>query len=454
MKKIFILSFIDFEDPYGSHFDHHINKLSQSNLATAAPLSNRAEAFLQPSSSPNTPVYNTQSSIVGSDPFNATNNPNGYVRLSVAENTISFDLLKEKLEQVGNLNVSVTQYGSIAGVREGIIQMLENHVFKHPSNLKPSNIIVAGGATALIEAAIFSLCNENDWIIVPSPLFTGFVGDAGIRPRVKIVPASMTKYGEDGVARFVLSTGPLEEVYQLAQQQGANVKAVIICSPNNPTGTVYTREEIRAVADWTRSKGIHLLSDEIYALTTFSDKPFVSIYEALDGDIGEDVHVVTGFSKEFTINGYHIGYFYSQNTRLLSYMRSTESFFPTSKPIEMTVSNIINDKPFLSNFISTNLGRLKDHYNLATSLLRQYGIPYTEGDSGLFIWLDLRKCLRENNFKDEMRVWEMIFTEAKVSISPGQFSLNEAPGFFRIIFSNPSIGIAIERIGRVYRQQC
>eukprot|EP01133_Synstelium_polycarpum_P015403 gene15403-18267_t len=250
----------------------------------------------------------------------------------------------------------------------------------------------------------------------------------------------------------------MEEIYRQAKEQGANVKAVILCSPNNPTGTVFSRQELQSVIDWCRDKKIHLVSDEIYALSTFnasSERPFVSVYELCDGKLGDNIHILSGFSKDFCVNGYRAGYIYSQNTRLLAYVSKISVFFSTSNPVQSTLANILLDDEFLSTFITTNQSRLLSAYEYATLQLKQHNIPYVETRSGFFIWLDLRLCLQENTFDAEMALWEQIF-DARVLLNPGKSCLSDTPGFFRFIFThqNSTLKTGIERIAKVYKENC
>eukprot|EP01133_Synstelium_polycarpum_P004228 gene4228-4930_t len=339
-----------------------------------------------------------------------------------------YDVLEPKLVHDPNLAQPITAYGGVAAYKQGIATMLETHIFKcPPRTLNTNNIVISAGCTSLNEAMSFALCDEDDWIIIPSPLYSGFIQDARMRSRVKVVPASMVEHCDDGSVKFTLATGPLEEVYQQAQTQGAVVKALMLCSPNNPTGTVFSKDQLLATIEWCRQKKVHLVSDEIYALSTFDQEmPFTSVYELCQGDLGDNIHIISSFSKDFCLNGYRAGYLYSQNTKLITYITKASMYFSCPNPVQSTLANILNDTTFLANYIDLNKSRLRSAYNYASLLFKEH---------------------------DEMALWEKML-DARVVVTPGQFSLNDQPGFFRFIFTHrpPIIKIGIERIAKVYKE--
>ncbi|KAN0018441.1 hypothetical protein ACTFIU_011057 [Dictyostelium citrinum] len=428
--------------------------------------------------------------IAMSDLYNSKNNPNGYISLGIAENVLSYDILKEKLV-VGDKDIpppqSLTQYSEIGGIpqlRELIAkELLQNQVFKgyKPSNeklwVKKEQILVSGGVTPLLENVFNLFCNEGEKCIIPSPFYPSFVYDAYQRFGVKVIAAKSEIFSNpqdkdnSEIIDFQLDLNEFDRLYN----QGG-VKMVLLCNPNNPTGYIFKPNQIKALVDWCRNKQVHLISDEIYALSVFDNSScssngsgiasneFKSIYEILKGDLGEYVHVLNGFSKDFCLNGYRIGYFYSQNETVFRYMLSTSAFYSCSNIAQHTAINILKDKEYLDRYIKTNQANLKEAYEFASNLLNQYSIPFIQSSSGVFLSLDLRACLKclpdddddsGNNDNDpfykEIKLWEAIFKN-KVFLNSGKLCYFEKPGFFRLVFTLPKdfVEQGIKRIAEVY----
>ncbi|KAN0044921.1 hypothetical protein ACTA71_006447 [Dictyostelium dimigraforme] len=414
--------------------------------------------------------------------YNSKDNPNGYISLGIAENVLSYDVLKEKLDLGMAPPQSITQYSEIGGIpelRELIAeQLLQNQVFKgyRPPNekflVKKEQILVSGGVTPLLENVFNLFCNEGEKCIIPSPFYPSFVYDAYQRFGVKVIAAKSEIFNNNNnnnseeedseIIDFHLDLNEFESLYN----QGG-VKMVLLCNPNNPTGYIFKPTEIKKLVEWCQKKKIHLISDEIYALSVFNTESttnqFKSVYEILEGNLGEYVHILNGFSKDFCLNGYRIGYFYSQNETVFQYMISTSAFYSCSNIAQYTAINILKDREYLERYIKTNQSNLKEAYEFASNLLNQYSIPFIKSSSGVFLSLDLRACLKcipdgddhENNnqdkFSKEIILWEKIFKN-KVFLNSGKLCYFEKPGFFRLIFTLPKdfVEQGIKRIANVY----
>ncbi|KAM9998281.1 hypothetical protein ACTFIY_007929 [Dictyostelium cf. discoideum] len=433
-------------------------------------------------------------------------NKDGYISLGIAENVLSFDVMKDKLSVDPNFCQRLTQYSDMGGFRdcrESIANLLQNHLFKYkPINkaellVNYKQIILANGATPLLENIFNMFCDQDEVALIPSPMFPNFIPFAGQRFGVKIVGVKSEVYDNDNkIIDFELNLEEFEKQYQLHP-----VKLVVLCNPNNPTGYIFSKKQIKQLVDWCREKKIHLLSDEIYALSIFNGNycsgtrednedgngegegddndifekdganfeiptnSFSSIYDICKGDMGEYVHLVSSFSKDFGLNGFRAGYFFSQNQDVQRYLLSTSNYYSCSNIVQSALINIIEDKKYLCSFIKENQKRLTSSYNFATKTLQHFNIPYLKSSSGLFLTIDLRKCLnnlpsslelKDNNdcpFKKEIQLWELLF-DNKVIVNPGKLCYFNEPGFYRLIFtlSNEFVYNGIERISKVYNK--
>lgn len=159
----------------------------------------------------------------------------------------------------------------------------------------PSQIVVTSGAKHCVYLALRALVNPGDEVILPAPFWVSYlemIKMAGAKP--VIVTA-----GED--AGFKITAEQLEAAVT------PNTKALIINNPCNPTGMVYSREELEAIARVCVDKDIYVISDEIYYGLMYDGRQFVSI-AALGSEVKERTILINGVSKSYAMTGWRIGY--------------------------------------------------------------------------------------------------------------------------------------------------
>lgn len=159
----------------------------------------------------------------------------------------------------------------------------------------PSQIIVSNGAKQSIGFALLALAGDGDEVIIPAPYWVSY--------------PEMVRFG-GGTPVFVRTA--FENDYKMLPEQlesaiTERTKALILCSPSNPTGSCYTREELAGLADVLRAHPhVTVISDEIYEYITF-DAPHVGIGEVAP-DLKDRLVYVNGFSKGFAMTGWRLGY--------------------------------------------------------------------------------------------------------------------------------------------------
>jgi aspartate aminotransferase len=159
--------------------------------------------------------------------------------------------------------------------------------------------ITTGGSEAII-FTIMAICDHGDEILIPEPFYTNYNGFAAMAG-VKVVPvATDVRNGFRPPGREAL-----------AEKVTSRTKAIIICSPNNPTGTVYTRGEIEEVSEAALKNGLWVVADEVYREFVFDGKKHTSIFEI--EALGDRAVIVDSISKRFSACGARIGYVVSRN---------------------------------------------------------------------------------------------------------------------------------------------
>ena len=193
------------------------------------------------------------------------------------------------------LDIGFTKYTPASGMpelKEAIVRK-----FKEDNGLTyaPGQIVVSCGAKSSLYHAIASLLNDGDEVLIPSPYWLTY-------------PELVRLAG--GVSVFV--PAKKERDYKvtaedLARHTTAKTKLLILNSPNNPTGAVYTREELSAIAAYAEKAGIYVISDEIYEYLVYDGAEHVSI-ASLGDEIKARTITINGMSKAYAMTGWRIGY--------------------------------------------------------------------------------------------------------------------------------------------------
>jgi aspartate aminotransferase len=203
------------------------------------------------------------------------------------------DHIKEAAIQA--IHDNYTSYTPVPGykdLREAVAQKL-----KQENNLDYSwqQIVVSAGAKHSLANAMMAVVNPGDEVIVPAPYWVSYV------EQVKLAE------GKSVVVPTTLDTHFKLQPQQLKQAITPKTKAIILCSPSNPTGSIYTHDELKALAEVIRQseQQIYIISDEIYEYINFEGKhESIAQFDA----VKDQVIIVNGVSKGFAMTGWRIGY--------------------------------------------------------------------------------------------------------------------------------------------------
>jgi len=200
-----------------------------------------------------------------------------------------------KAAAIEALNAGFTKYTPSSGMPE--LRAAISEKFKRDNGLdyKPSEIIVSNGAKQSCFNAIMAVCGEGDEVIIPAPYWLSYpdmVRLAGAEPI--IVQTTQENDWKMTPQQFEEAMSP-------------RTKTVIINSPGNPTGSVYTKEELRALVEVAAEEEITILSDEIYESLTYDGAEHVSV-ASLTPEAKDLTITINGFSKAYAMTGWRLGY--------------------------------------------------------------------------------------------------------------------------------------------------
>ncbi|MCX7550754.1 pyridoxal phosphate-dependent aminotransferase [Xanthomarina sp. F2636L] len=182
---------------------------------------------------------------------------------------------------------------------------IANYYSKHDIHLTKSDIIVTTGGSEALMFAFGSVMDTDDEVIIPEPFYANYNGFS-TASGVNIVPV-ISKIEDN----FALP--PIEEFEKLITPK---TKAILICNPGNPTGYLYSKEEIKKLAHIVKKHNLFLISDEVYREFAYDGVQHYSIMQ--EEDIAEHAIMIDSVSKRYSMCGARIGCIVSKNKDVIS----------------------------------------------------------------------------------------------------------------------------------------
>lgn len=207
------------------------------------------------------------------------------------------------IDVLKNLRTKVIAYGPSQGLPE-YQDALIRYYKKHGIELTRENIIVTSGGSEAIIMGMTVCCDPGDEILVPEPFYTNYNGFAA---QSSVVLRPITTRLEDD--------WELPDISRIERLITPKTKAFMICNPNNPTGKLYSEDELRKLAYLAKKYNLFLFGDEVYREFIFTGEKHTSLLEFRD--IEEHVVVMDSISKRFSACGSRIGAFVSRNKEVM-----------------------------------------------------------------------------------------------------------------------------------------
>jgi len=370
--------------------------------------------------------------------------PDGYVALCIAENRLMWDVLVPRLSAYRNVPQRVLGYDAMIGsfdFRQKLASFMGRAFLGR--TVEANQLVAVAGAGAVLELLFHCIADDGDGVLVPTPSYAGFWADLETRNRLNIVPVHGTSV--DG---FRVTTNALERALSSANHP---IKALLFTTPNNPLGCAYTREELLEVLTWAERKGIHVVFDEIYALSVFGERPFVSV-ASVRPSLGPWAHVVWAFSKDFGASGLRCGVLLSENESVLRAIDGLAYWAACSGDTQYLLGELIADEEFVDAYIVQMRQRLARTYGQVVATLDAHGIAHIPAEAGIFLMCDLRSFLDEPTWDAEDRLWRRMVEEANVNLTPGSACRAIEPGLFRLCYASEpteAVMVAVDRLGRM-----
>lgn len=338
------------------------------------------------------------------------------IRLEVGD--LDIDTSNElKIEFKKAIDNNLTHYPALVGNNKLIEKICDMLNTQEKLKIKKENILITSGGSMGMYLIFASILEKDDEVLVPMPIWPH-------------LPEMITFCGAKVIEINSLKNFHLD-FKDLLKKITPKTKALLINTPNNPTGVIYTKEEIHSLQKICKENNIALISDEEYCDYNYTNMPFTTAI-----DVNSNTFVSRSFSKKYSIAGLRIGY-----------IVANEEYIKSIKKLSLFTSMYSNSivQEGLANFIKTSsednfckhtqklfkekMNLLVDGFNTCKGLHANYS------EGGMYVWLDVSKI------GDDQHIADMFLENAHVATVPGSCFGPNGKGFLRI-----SLGASKENI--------
>jgi aspartate aminotransferase len=208
------------------------------------------------------------------------------------------------LNAVKNLDRKVIEYSHSAGF-ESYRNALSAYYIKNGIRVSPEDIIITTGGSEALIFGFMTTCNPGDEVIIPEPFYANYNGFA-VTAGINVVPVTATI--ESGFA--------LPPITEIEKKITSKTKGIVICNPGNPTGYLYSKEELEQLRDLVKKHDLFLFADEVYREFCYDGAVPFSVMN-LDG-IENNVIMIDSVSKRYSMCGARIGALISKNKEVMA----------------------------------------------------------------------------------------------------------------------------------------
>ena len=209
----------------------------------------------------------------------------------------------ESLNAVKETNLDLLKYEYSQGSLE-FRNNVCNYYKKHSIYVSPDDIITTVGASEALSFTMNSICDPGDEVIIPEPFYANYNGFA-LASDVNVIP--ITSKIEDNFA--------LPSIHEFEKKINSKTKAILLCNPCNPTGYVYSQEEIINIANLAKKNDLFIVVDEVYREFIYTDTKHFSILE--DEKFSENAILIDSTSKRYSLCGARVGFIVYKNSEFI-----------------------------------------------------------------------------------------------------------------------------------------
>lgn len=308
---------------------------------------------------------------------------NKYNSINLAQGFPEFDPPVEILNRLQEISLTGPhQYSITCGAKNLREAIAKKHEKLTGNTTNPDeNVVVTCGGTEAMMASMMAITNPGDKVIIFSPFYENYKADAilsGADPIfVKLNPPN-----------FDFDISELENAFK------QNPKAIILCNPSNPSGKVFTREDLQIIADFAEKYDTYVVTDEVYEHIVY--KPYVHTYFASLPKMKDRTITTTSLSKTYSITGWRLGYTIA-NKEITQAIKSVHDFLTVGAAAPLQEAAIVG-----LNFGDEYYENLQEKYTHKRDIflngLKEIGLDFYSPQGTYFVMVDISKFKRKSDY--------------------------------------------------------
>ena len=308
---------------------------------------------------------------------------NKYNSINLAQGFPEFDPPVEILNRLQEISLTGPhQYSITWGAKNLREAIAKKHEKLTGNTTNPDeNVVVTCGGTEAMMASMMAITNPGDKVIIFSPFYENYKADAilsGADPIfVKLNPPN-----------FDFDISELENAFK------QNPKAIILCNPSNPSGKVFTREELQIIADFAEKYDTYVVTDEVYEHIVY--KPYAHTYFASLPKMKDRTITTTSLSKTYSITGWRLGYTIA-NKEITQAIKSVHDFLTVGAAAPLQEAAIVG-----LNFGDEYYENLQEKYTHKRDIflngLKEIGLDFYSPQGTYFVMVDISKFKRKSDY--------------------------------------------------------
>lgn len=322
------------------------------------------------------------------------------------------NIINAAIKAMEDGNTKYTSVNGILQLREAICKK-----FKDDNGLEynPSQIVVSTGAKQSLANTFLAILNPGDEVIVSTPYWVSYP------ELIKLADGKPVFVEGDEKSNYKFTKENLEKAVT------AKTKAIVLNTPNNPTGTIYNKEELEVIADFAKKYDIIIISDEMYEKLIYDNENHISI-ASLSKDAYERTIVINGLSKSYAMTGWRIGYC-AASEKIAKLMISIQSHV-TSNVCSITQYAALEALNGPQDEITKMINEFEKRRNYMINRIESIdNLSIVKPKGAFYIMINIENCLgKEINGKilnDSMEFCASLLENEKLAVIPGKaFGLN------------------------------
>lgn len=315
-----------------------------------------------------------------------------------------------------------TRYTPVMGIPELREAICEKLARENGVSYSPEEVTIGAGAKQCISAALLAILSPGDEVIIPYPCWVSYTELVKLADGVPVpVPCR-----EDFSLDLNAIRGAVTE----------RTRAILINTPNNPTGAVYDKASLEELAELAVSRSFYIIADEVYEKFVYGGKRHVSAASFSD-EARRQTILINGMSKSYAMTGWRLGYLAAEKeiVRAVNTLQSQMLSCVQSLSQKAAVAALTGTQRPVET-MTAEFERRRDY--MYERLTRMPGISCRRSEGAFYLLPDVRayygKSYGGKRLADDLQIAEYLLSEAEIAVVPGSAFL--APGHLRLSYSN------------------